>query len=151
MFELIEALSMESLGLWLDHYESEHRKMWCWKYATDSEEWASEEYTSKALALKALRARKLEFSALDNYDPYEATLVGAKVNFEQDPPFDYWLVDSRQVYEPKCGGKLLGELPQFVLLQTAKVLRVTLSQFKHMVFLNEIRELEAEEPGPADC
>ena len=143
---------MESLGLYLDFYDHERLKTaWCWKYATDSEEWASEEYASEALALKALRARKLEFSALDDYDRYEAALVGAKVNFNQDPPFDYWLVDNRQVYEPKCGGQLLGELPQFVPLKKAKVLRFTLSQFEHMQFMNEIRELEADESGPADC
>lgn len=143
---------MESLGLYLDFYDHERLKTaWCWKYATDSEEWASEEYASEALALKALRARKLEFSALDDYDRYEAALVGAKVNFDQDPPFDYWLVDNRQVYEPKCGGQLLGEPPQFVPLKTAKVLRFTLSQFEHMQFMNEIRELEADESGPANC
>lgn len=143
---------MESLGLYLDFYDHERLKTaWCWKYATDSEEWASEEYASEALALKALRARKLEFSALDKYDPYEAALVGAKVNFDQDPPFDYWLVDNRQVYEPKCGGQLLGELPQFVPIKTAKILRFTLSQFEHMQFLDEIRELEADESGPGDC
>ena len=136
---------METPEIFLDNYEVEYcRTVWCWKYGG----WASEEYASEALALEALHAQTLSFSTTDElFDPYQAALVSAKVNFGQDEPFDYWLVDNRQVYEPRRGGQLLGELPQFVPLQTAKVLHFTLSQFESMVWL---WELEDEEPRTAD-
>jgi hypothetical protein len=62
---------------------------YCWKYG----DWSSDEYESEFLARVALRNGTLVFSKPDRYDGYEAAVVGAKVNFNLDPPFDYWVID----------------------------------------------------------
>ncbi len=102
---------------------------WCWKYG----EWSSEEYASEFLARQALRAGTLVFSQLDEYDGYEAALLGAKINHDLSPPFDYWVVDGTWVFEPNLSGKQLGELLQLNLEKDAKILPITQQQFDLMV------------------
>jgi hypothetical protein len=81
----------------------------------------------------ALRNGTLVFSKLDRYDGYEAALVGAKVNFNLDPPFDYWAIDEALVLEPALSGQQLGEFFDFVFPENAKVLHFTRNQFEMMV------------------
>jgi len=73
------------------------------------------------------------FSQLDEYDGYEAALLGAKINHDLSPPFDYWVVDGTWVFEPNLSGKQLGELLQMKFEKDAKILHVTKQQFDLMV------------------
>jgi hypothetical protein len=114
----------------LDHYDvgvSETR--FCWKFG----DWSSEEYESEFLARLALRNGKIVFSQVDRYDGYEAALVGAKVNFNADPPFDYWVIAESWVFEPSLGGQQLGEFGDFKIPDNTKVLHITQDQFDMMV------------------
>jgi hypothetical protein len=103
------------------------------RYRLKFGEWSSEEYESEFLARLALQNGKLVFSQMDRYDGYEAALVGAKVNFNADPPFDYWLISESWVFEPDLGGKQLGEFGQFKIPENAKVLYITQEQFDMIV------------------
>ena len=42
-------------------------------------------------------------------------MLGAKINYNLSPPFDYWVVDGTWVFEPNLSGKQLGELLQMNL------------------------------------
>jgi hypothetical protein len=116
--------------LTLDFYDvSDGGSRYCWKFG----EWSSEEYESEFLARSALRNGKLIFSKVDRYDGYEAALVGAKVNVNVSPPFDYWVIAESRVFEPDLGGKQLGEFGQFKIPENAKVLYITQEQLDMMV------------------
>lgn len=114
----------------LDNYDvGVNETRFCWIFG----EWSSEEYESEFLARSALRNGKLVFSQVDRYDGYEAALVGAKVNFSLEPPFDYWVIAESWVFEPDLGGKQLGEFGDFTIPDHAKVLHITQDQFDLMV------------------
>jgi hypothetical protein len=116
--------------LTLDFYDvGDGDTRFCWKFG----EWSSEVYESEFLARLALRNRKIVFSQVDRHDGYEAALVGAKVNFNADPPFDYWVIAESRVFEPDHGGKQLGEFGQFKIPENAKVLYITQEQLDMMV------------------
>ena len=104
---------------------------YCWKLG----DWSSEEYETEFHARLAFRNGKLVFSQVDRYDGYEAALVGAKVNFSLDQPFDYWVIAESWVFEPDLGGKQLGEIGygDFKVPDNAKVLHITQEQFNLMI------------------
>jgi hypothetical protein len=121
----------------LDHYDVDVTETrYCWMFG----EWSSDEYESEFLARLALRNGKLVFSQVDRYDGYEAALVGAKINFDIDPPFDYWVIAESWVFEPSLGGQQLGEFGDFKIPDNAKVLHITQDQFDLMVddFVDEL-------------
>jgi hypothetical protein len=128
--------------LFLDFYEVEGASTaWCWKYG----EWSSEEYASEFLARQALRAGKLVFSQLDEYDGYEAALLGAKINHDLSPPFDYWVVDSTWVFEPNICGQPIGGVTEMQIQNGQKVLNITQEQFDLMRDAFERQHDEAQE------
>lgn len=125
--------------LFLDFYEVDgNSTAWCWKY----DEWSSEEYASEFLARQALRAGTLVFSQLDEYDGYVAALLGAKINHDLSPPFDYWIVDEKSVFEPHAFGKEIGEVTKVRIKEGEKVLHITAEQF------GLIRDAYERESGP---
>lgn len=113
---------------------------WCWSYG----DWSSEEYASEFLARQALRAGTLVFSKIDKHDGYIAALLGAKVNSDLTPPFDYWVINNTWVFEPNIGGKRLGKVSDVKIQKGDKILQITRAQFNLMLDAYE----EANERAP---
>ena len=113
----------------LDFYDTNDGERWCWKYGP----WSSEEYISEAAATEAMDERNLVFSQPDRYDPYEAALIGAKVNSDLETPFDLWLIGGAFYCEPGLGGIQLGEAGTFTPPTGARILAITQAQFDAMM------------------
>lgn len=118
-----------SLGLTLDFYETELGKGWFWRCGP----WSSAVYETEQAALESLAERKLEFSQLERYDPYEAALVGAEVNFGLEPPFDFWLIEGTVYSEPSVDSLPIGKGGRFTPPMGARILPVSQVQFDAMI------------------
>jgi hypothetical protein len=66
----------------------------------------------------------VEFTSLDDEDILGALEATAEVNEDLTPPFDYWLVDDIEVWEPSPSGRLIGRLPEFTITGGMKMLRM---------------------------
>ena len=122
-------------AVYLDMYDSEnsdvfndgeHQTIWCWKKGLFS----SQEFESEDAALQAFENKLLVFSSLDNEDLLGALYATAEINENLNPPFNYWLVDGSSVWEPRANGQLLGELPEYRIVDGMKVLKISRQDFE---------------------
>lgn len=120
---------MDDLELSLDFYDDGASATWCWKVGL----WSSQEFGSEFLARRALQMGELVFSQLDQYDPYEAAVIGAWANFGAVEPFEYWVIDKKWLREPMLGGKLIGSVTDCPAPAGSKVLHISQDQFDLML------------------
>ena len=64
----------------------------------------------------------------------QAALLGAEINSDLSPPFDYWVIANSLVFESDLSGKQIGEVSEAVIPKGAKILHITEEQFNLMLY-----------------